>query len=79
MNPNPRRHRASRLETILGVGQSWCGKDRQDDALRRLTVDPHSPMKWRVNGALRNTPEFAEAFQCKDGSQMKPAAICEVW
>jgi predicted metalloendopeptidase len=64
---------------FLGVGQAWCSKDRDEEALRRLTTDPHSPPEWRVNGALSNTPEFAEAFNCPQGSKMRPAKMCSVW
>jgi predicted metalloendopeptidase len=64
---------------FIAVGQAWCSKDRDDEAIKRLTDDPHAPPMWRVNGALRNTPEFAEAFGCQDGSRMKAAPACSVW
>ncbi|MCA9677904.1 MAG: M13 family metallopeptidase [Kofleriaceae bacterium] len=64
---------------FLGVGQAWCSKIRDDAQLSRLTTDPHSPARWRVNGALRNTPEFAQAFKCAEGSKMRPAQTCSIW
>lgn len=64
---------------FLAVGQAWCSKDRDEEALRRLTTDVHSPPMWRVNGALRNLPEFAEAFQCPAAAKMAPAKRCQVW
>jgi putative endopeptidase len=64
---------------FLAVGQAWCSKDRAAEVQRRLTVDPHSPPKFRVYGALRNLPEFAEAFKCAPGTPMKPANACSVW
>jgi putative endopeptidase len=64
---------------FIAAGQIWCSKDRPDEALRRLTTDSHSPPMWRVNGTLRNVPEFAEAFNCKPGSKMNPAKRCTVW
>ncbi|HET8655348.1 MAG TPA: M13 family metallopeptidase [Longimicrobiaceae bacterium] len=35
-----------------------------------VTVDPHSPGQWRVNGPLSNMPEFAKAFGCQAGDPM---------
>ncbi len=32
-----------------------------------VRVDPHSPGNWRVNGVVRNMPEFQKAFGCKAG------------
>ena len=64
---------------FVAVGQAWCSKDREAEALRRLTVDPHSPPRWRVNGALRNLPQFAAAFGCKAGAPMAPTATCTIW
>jgi putative endopeptidase len=64
---------------FLAVGQAWCSKDRPEETQRRLTVDPHAPPKFRVYGALRNLPAFAEAFGCAAGTAMKPANACSVW
>ena len=64
---------------FVAVGQAWCSKDRPDEAKRRLTVDPHAPPKFRVDGALRNLPEFARSFGCAQGTPMRPATTCAVW
>ena len=64
---------------FLGVGQAWCDKDRPAEIERRLTVDPHSPPKFRVYGALRNQPAFAQAFHCAVGTPMHPKNTCQVW
>ena len=64
---------------FLAVGQAWCGRERPAETERRLTVDPHSPSKFRVYGALRNLPEFADAFRCVAGTPMRPAKTCTVW
>jgi predicted metalloendopeptidase len=64
---------------FLAVGQAWCSKDRPEEALKRLTDDVHAPPRWRVNGSLRNLPQFAQAFGCKAGATMAPTEICAVW
>ncbi|HEY6180235.1 MAG TPA: M13 family metallopeptidase [Kofleriaceae bacterium] len=64
---------------FLAVAQAWCARERPAETERRLTVDPHSPPKFRVFGALRNLPEFAEAFHCVAGTPMRPARTCTVW
>jgi len=64
---------------FLAVGQAWCTKTTEELERMRVLVDPHSSPQFRVNGSLSNLPEFAEAFQCKPGSKMRPATSCTVW
>lgn len=64
---------------FLGFGQAWCAKMRPDFEKLLVSVDVHSPPRWRVNGALSATPEFGKAFRCKTGSTMVPAKQCVVW
>jgi putative endopeptidase len=64
---------------FISAAQIWCDKDRPAEVQRRLTVDPHAPPKFRVYGALRNLPEFAQAFSCAAGTPMNPANRCSVW
>ncbi len=64
---------------FIAVGQTWCAKRRPQAERLLVTIDPHSPPKYRVNGSLSNLPEFAEAFSCKKGSPMAPEKSCAVW
>lgn len=64
---------------FLATGQIWCAKVREAEARKRVQTDPHSPPKFRVNGALSNLPAFAEAFSCAEGTPMNPVDRCEVW
>jgi putative endopeptidase len=64
---------------FLGFGQAWCQKARPEFEKLLATVDVHSPAKWRVNGAVSDTPDFAKAFSCKMGTKMRPANACVVW
>ena len=64
---------------FLAFGQSWCAKLRPKYEQMLITVDPHSPARWRVDGAVSDTPDFAKAFRCKAGAKMRPANACVVW
>jgi putative endopeptidase len=64
---------------FLGYAQSWCTKRRPENERMRVTVDPHSPPRFRVNGPLSNLPEFANAFSCKAGAKMIRKDQCAVW
>jgi len=47
---------------FLGYAQSWLSKSREEAMRVRINSDPHSPPRFRVNGIVRNIPEFYEAF-----------------
>ncbi len=64
---------------FLSFGQAWCAKLRPDFEKLLATVDVHSPARWRVNGTLSATPEFAKAFRCKVGAKLAPTKQCTVW
>jgi len=55
---------------FLGYAQSWRVHVRPEQLRTRVTVDPHAPERWRINGPLSNIPAFAQAFGCKEGDPM---------
>lgn len=66
---------------FLGWGQVWLEKSR-DEALRsQVANDPHSPAKFRINGVVRNVPEFYEAFDIKptDRLYLAPDQRVKIW
>ena len=64
---------------FLGYAQIWC-ENRSPESSRLLaTIDPHSPGRYRVNGAVQNNEDFARAFKCKAGQRMLKANACRVW
>ncbi len=66
---------------FLGYGQVWRGKYR-DEALRvQIATDPHSPYRYRANGAVRNVPEFYEAFGVAEGDALylPPEERVKIW
>ena len=66
---------------FIGYAQSWRVNNRPERLRTRVTVDPHAPERWRVNGPLSNIPAFAQAFGCKAGDPMVRAAdsIPRIW
>ena len=56
---------------FLSYGQIWRGNVRDEEQRRRISIDPHSPGRFRVNGALANVPEFWRAFSVPVGSPMR--------
>ena len=66
---------------FLGYGQIWRNKYR-DELLRQLiATDPHSPTEYRANGAVRNVPEWYEAFDVKPGDALylPPEERVKIW
>jgi putative endopeptidase len=66
---------------FLGWAQVWRTLHR-DDALRQiLLTDSHSPGEYRVNGVVRNMPEFYSAFGVKegDGAYLPPDKRVKIW
>ena len=57
---------------------SWTQAQRRnyrDEALKlQVNTDPHSPANFRTLGPFANMPEFAAAFNCKEGDSMIRAA-----
>ncbi len=66
---------------FLGYSQVWRGKYR-DEALRvQIATDPHAPGRYRANGAVRNVPEFYEAFDVAetDALYLPPEERVKIW
>ena len=59
---------------FIGWAQVWRNKMREEELLRRLIVDPHSPAKYRVNGVFTNIDSFYDAFDVtSQGLMYRPA------
>ncbi|MGV9670776.1 MULTISPECIES: M13 family metallopeptidase [unclassified Gordonia (in: high G+C Gram-positive bacteria)] len=50
--------------------QIWRTKTRDAEAIRRLSIDPHSPPEFRCNGVIRNIDAFYEAFGVSAGDDL---------
>lgn len=66
---------------FIAYGQLWKINHKEEELMRRLATDPHSPGKYRVNGALMNLQEFFDAFDLKEGDKMRKSKeeIAEIW
>ena len=66
---------------FLGYARGWATNIRPELARVIVLQDPHPLSKFRVNGPLSNMPQFAAAFQCKDGDPMaRPEKDrCVIW
>ena len=66
---------------FIGYAMSRKGKYKHESTVSRLASDPHSPLKYRVNGVYRNMPEFHQAFGVKpgDGMWLAPADRVKIW
>jgi len=64
---------------FLGFGRVWCEKRRPEFSRMLVSIDPHSPGRFRVNGVMQNMPEFQKAWGCKAGQPMVSANACRVW
>ncbi len=51
----------------LGYARTWRTKYRDEVLARMLVSDPHSPHRERVNGVVRNMPEFYQAYDVNEG------------
>jgi predicted metalloendopeptidase len=64
---------------FIGYGQIWC-ENQTDQALRQqVQTNPHSPGRFRVNGVMQNSEDFAKAFSCQKGQKMVSENACRVW
>jgi predicted metalloendopeptidase len=66
---------------FLGWAQVWRTLNRDDAMRQQLLTDPHSPGEYRVNGVVRNMPEFYSAFGVKagDGAFLPPENRVKIW
>jgi putative endopeptidase len=66
---------------FLGFAQVWGENMAPQEQIRRAMTDPHAQGPFRVNGTVKNMPEFHKAFGCKEGEAMVREASkrCAIW
>ncbi len=66
---------------FLGFAQVWRLIDRKEQMRVRVSVDPHSPEMYRVNGPVVNFDPFYKAFGIKEKDKMfvNPENRAKIW
>ncbi|HSZ40931.1 MAG TPA: M13-type metalloendopeptidase [Trebonia sp.] len=66
---------------FLSWARVWRTKSRDEEAIRLLAIDPHSPGEFRCNQIVRNLDEFYAAFtvSATDELWLEPAARVRIW
>jgi endothelin-converting enzyme/putative endopeptidase len=66
---------------FIGWAQVWKRKYRDQEMLKRLMTDPHSPSQYRCNGIVSNLDSFYEAFDIKPNTKMfiDPERRVRIW
>ena len=66
---------------FLSWARAWQEKTRDEEVVRLLATDPHSPNEFRCNQIVRNLDEFYAAFDVGPGDEMwlEPAARVRIW
>ncbi len=64
---------------FLGTAHVWAMNIRPLQLRNQVTVDPHPPAQFRVNGSLANIPQFQQSFAIPSNSPMVNKNRCVIW
>lgn len=66
---------------FLSWAQAWQVKGRDEEVIRLLAIDPHSPNEFRCNQIVRNIDEFYTGFDVAsdDALWLDPAERVRIW
>ncbi|MCC7127601.1 MAG: peptidase M13 [Microbacteriaceae bacterium] len=66
---------------FLSWAQAWQMKIRDEEVIRLLAIDPHSPNEFRCNQIVRNLDVFHETFRVtpEDGLWLAPEERVTIW
>lgn len=61
--------------------QIWRNKSRPAEAIRLLSIDPHSPAQFRCNGVVSNVDAFYDSFDVAEGDALylSPEQRVRIW
>ncbi len=66
---------------FLSWAQAWQEKGRDEEVIRLLAIDPHSPNEFRCNQIVRNITEFYDTFDVaeSDALWLDPSERVSIW
>lgn len=66
---------------FIAYAQLWKINYTEQELKNRIATDSHSPGMFRVNGPLKNCPEFFQAFNVKEGDPMRNSQtkVAKIW
>ncbi|MFJ6113828.1 M13 family metallopeptidase [Agrococcus sediminis] len=66
---------------FLSWSNAWQLKIRPEEAVRLVSIDPHSPNEHRTNQVVKNLDAFVEAFDVRPGDALwlDPEARVTIW
>ncbi len=66
---------------FLSWAQAWQQKSRDEEVVRLLSIDPHSPNEFRCNQIVRNIDEFYDTFAVTESDELwlDPAERVTIW
>jgi putative endopeptidase len=66
---------------FLSWAQAWQQKGRDEEVIRLLAIDPHSPNEFRCNQIVRNIDAFYDTFGVTDGDALwlAPEERVTIW
>ena len=66
---------------FLSWAQAWQMKGRDEEVIRLLAIDPHSPNEFRCNQIVRNIDEFYTGFGVTDDDALwlDPGERVTIW
>jgi len=66
---------------FIAYAQLWKIKYTDEEMKNRIANDPHSPGMYRVNGPLKNCPEFFNAFSVEENKPMRNSSkkLARIW
>lgn len=66
---------------FIAYAESWRQKVRPETELTQVIANPHTSVRWRVNGVVGHLPAFAHAFGCSadDPLVLTPEKRMQIW